>query len=116
MIRFTKEEKKAIIFLSICLFAGILAAYLKGEIVRSPGFAHPFFMYGEGENVAEKININLASEEELVKIKHVGPVLAERIVEYREKYGPFHISEDLKKVKGIGDKMYEKIIAQIKLE
>ena len=38
---------------------------------------------------AAKININMASAEELVALKHVGAKLAQRIVQYREENGPF---------------------------
>jgi competence protein ComEA len=55
----------------------------------------------------EKININTAAVEQLVKLKRVGPKYAERIVEYRETNGPFSKAEDIMKVRGIGPKTYE---------
>ncbi len=55
------------------------------------------------------ININTASEEELMKLPGVGPKLAKGIVEYRTKNGPFNAPEDLMKVKGIGQKKFEKM-------
>lgn len=56
---------------------------------------------------AGKININTASAEELAQLKNVGPKYAERIVEYRQKNGPFKNAEDITKVSGIGAKIYE---------
>ncbi len=56
-----------------------------------------------------KININTASVEELVGVKGIGPKYAERIVEYREKNGPFNKVEDIMMVKGIGAKTFESI-------
>lgn len=57
---------------------------------------------------AQKININTANAIELSSIlKKVGPKHAAAIVEYREKNGQFQTPEDIKKVKGIGDKIYE---------
>ncbi len=56
---------------------------------------------------AEKIDINSASVKELTKLHRIGPALAERIVEYREKHGPFENPEDITKVKGIGAKTFE---------
>ncbi len=61
------------------------------------------------------ININSASKEELLKIKGVGEVTADNIIEYREKNGKFESKEDLKNVTGIGDKTYEKLEDQIKV-
>lgn len=55
----------------------------------------------------EKININTATVVELMQLKRVGPKIAQRIVEYREKHGPFEKSEDIIKVKGIGRKVFE---------
>ena len=55
----------------------------------------------------EKININTASREELIKLKRIGPAYADRIIEYREKDGPFQKPEDILKVKGIGPKTWE---------
>ena len=54
----------------------------------------------------DKININLASAEELQTLARVGPVYAARIIDYREKNGPFEKPEDIMKVSGIGLKTY----------
>lgn len=56
-----------------------------------------------------KININFASEKELESLPGIGPSLAKRIVEYREKNGLFKSLEDLEKVRGIGEKKIEQI-------
>ena len=56
---------------------------------------------------AGKININTASTEELTQLESIGPKYAERIIEYREKNGPFKNAEDITKVSGIGTKIYE---------
>ncbi len=53
-----------------------------------------------------KININTANEQELQQLEGVGPVLARRIVEYREQNGSFQQLEELKNVKGIGDSIF----------
>ena len=57
---------------------------------------------------AKKININTATTEELMLLKGIGPKYAARIVEYREKYGPFKTPEGLMQVSGIGQKTFEK--------
>jgi len=56
---------------------------------------------------AEKININKASATELTQLKRIGPKLSQRIVEYREKHGPFERPGDIMQVKGIGPKTFE---------
>ncbi len=52
---------------------------------------------------------NLATAADLEAIPGIGPVLAWRIVEFREKYGPFQNIENLLEVKGMGPKILEKI-------
>jgi len=55
----------------------------------------------------QKININTACVEELVQLKWIGPKYAQRIVEYREKNGPFEKPEDIMLVSGIGPRAWE---------
>lgn len=55
-----------------------------------------------------RISINSATAEQLDMLKGVGPAVAARIIEYRS-HTPFKNIEDLKNVKGIGDKMFENI-------
>jgi competence protein ComEA len=56
-----------------------------------------------------KININKATVDQLMEIKGIGQSYAKRIVEYRDKNGPFKKIEDIKEIKGIGDKLFESI-------
>ncbi len=59
------------------------------------------------EEVQMQININTAGHEELMQLKGVGEVLAQKIIEYRQKNGPFEKVEDILNVKGIGQKILE---------
>ena len=58
---------------------------------------------------AGTINLNMASKEELQTLPGIGPKVAERILAYREQYGPFKSVEELLEIKGIGPKKLEKI-------
>jgi len=62
------------------------------------------------------VNINTATEAELDKLPGVGPTKAKAIVEDRKKNGAFKTADDLKRVKGIGDKNYEKLKGEITVD
>ena len=62
---------------------------------------------------AERVNINKATAQELAKLQKVGPKYAVRIVEHRQKYGPFKLTEELMEIPGIGPGTYNRIKDQI---
>jgi competence protein ComEA len=59
------------------------------------------------------VNINTASVSELSNLPGIGAKTAARIVEYRQKNGPFKKAEDLMNVRGIGEKNFLKLKPQI---
>lgn len=59
------------------------------------------------------ININTADSKKLVTLSGIGPVLAERIIMFRQEHGNFKERSDLVKVKGIGEGKLKKIIDHI---
>ncbi len=113
MSRFTKEEKTALIFLLAALFAGSAVMYCKKIFPRYPEILE---LKESKYNHAKKININKAAEKELTRIKGVGSVLAARIILYRKQNGDFRKTEEIKNIKGIGPKTYEKIKDSLTLE
>lgn len=54
----------------------------------------------------DKININLATTEELDSLPGIGEITAQKIIDYREENKKFEVVEEVKNVKGIGDKKY----------
>lgn len=56
---------------------------------------------------SDLININAASAEELDTLPNIGPARAADIISYREENGGFKTIEEIKNIKGIGDKSFE---------
>ena len=59
--------------------------------------------------ISTKININTANANTLQTLPGIGPVLSERIIEYRNQNGLFGVIDDIKDVSGIAEKKYEGI-------
>lgn len=63
-----------------------------------------------------QVNINTATAEELSKVlTGIGMSKAKKIIEYREKFGPFVSIEQLKEVSGIGQATLDKNLGKITL-
>ncbi|MEO0141889.1 MAG: helix-hairpin-helix domain-containing protein [candidate division WOR-3 bacterium] len=61
------------------------------------------------------ISINNAEVDDLEALPGIGPALARRIVEYRARHGAFKDLDELKDVKGIGEKVFRQILPFIEL-
>jgi competence protein ComEA len=55
------------------------------------------------------VNINTASQADLESLPGIGPVIAQRIIAFRQEHGPFTRIEDIQEVAGIGPATYEKV-------
>lgn len=64
----------------------------------------------------QRININTASAKELESLPGIGKGLAERIIEHREKHGPFRRAEHLIIVRGISDRRFRALRDLITIE
>ncbi|QAT49838.1 helix-hairpin-helix domain-containing protein [Caproiciproducens sp. NJN-50] len=92
---------------SVSASSGLLQSKSPSEKVASG-------LPSSASQIRGKININTASAEELSNgLDGIGDVLSGRIVEYREKNGPFYSIEEIKNVSGIGDKIFEQIRGSI---
>ena len=72
----------------------------------------PIARAGATDGGGARVDINTASVTELARLPGIGPSKAQAIVDFRAKE-PFTRADDLRKVKGIGDKLYDSIKDQV---
>jgi len=82
-------------------------------VVLKKGEAPAVATGGSAQQPGGKLNINNATESDFDGLPGIGPVLAQKIVAYREQHGPFHSIQDLMKVSGVGPKKFETLQALI---
>lgn len=128
---FTRLQQRAILFLLATFVAGcIILIYRRQQqpplaapalvaqfekFARRPGHAPgestasaPARMAPRRERITPKqVSINAATAAELTALPGIGAVMAQRIVEYRERHGDFRNLEELSKVQGIGRRKLE---------
>jgi competence protein ComEA len=97
--------------IAIACFSAATAAQTAGpQSTATP----PAKTTGKAETTAATpVNLNTAKVADLEKLPGVGPAMAARIVEYREKNGGFKKVEELMNVKGIGEKAFLKLKALV---
>lgn len=92
----------------VVLILVTVCGYLKRQRMRQQ-----FTLLVEEATVC--LSINHASAEDLATLPGIGPLSARRIIDHRETHGPFLTLDELKDVKGIGDKVFARIAPYIKL-
>lgn len=101
------------LFLGAAALCGISINYLSKNNTRLKGYFADIALNSANPS---KINLNQATLEELTALPGIGPELARRIIDYRTAMGGFKVSEELKKVKGVGPRKFELLKDRIALE
>lgn len=134
---FTRKERNVILFVAAAVLLGgvwfVIKRYVLGyapitleknksdqsEVAQyEPEAEEPVsepVIQSEEDVIPQKLNINEASVEEIASLPYIGESKAREIVRYRNENGPFKNKADLVKVKGIGEKLLEKIETYIEL-
>ncbi|HCA42927.1 MAG TPA: hypothetical protein DEP28_06700 [Bacteroidetes bacterium] len=137
---FSKNEKIAVIFVLIVILSGtVIKLYLEvwskpeKEIYNFDEFKNQLKVQITEDSIRlfsdtlqknsdssfsefVTIDINEAGISEFEKLPGIGEGIASRIIEFRNKEGKFKKTEDLKKVKGIGEKKFQNIQKYIKVK
>ncbi|HEY7289055.1 MAG TPA: helix-hairpin-helix domain-containing protein [Vicinamibacterales bacterium] len=93
----------------------VLSAFTAGQPVLAAQDAKAPARSTKAASTTQVVNINSASAAEFEALPGIGPKLAARIIEYRQKNGPFKKVEDLMNVRGLGEKNFLKLKAQLTL-
>jgi len=113
MFNLKSAERFVLIVLLASLLIGLsIIAYNKLHNSAGVYIGHFDPGYENGAS-RRKIDINMASLEELESLKGIGKAMAGRIIEYRGSHGFFSSAEDIKNVKGVGQVLFDKIKDQI---
>jgi comEA protein len=129
---FTKNEQKVFLFLSAVFLTGVAITIYKTYVIPP---ALPQFDYSHTDSVFQersallladtgtaaapairKVDLNTATKTELMTLPGIGEATAERILLFREEKGRFKKAADLKNVKGIGEKKFEKLKSYIEVQ
>lgn len=92
------------------------ASQIDSEYTALRKTGHPATPTKSSIAIQHKINLNTATKQDLMLISKIGPVTADRILEYRNQVGKFSKIEELLNVKGIGSKTFERIRGEVTLE
>ncbi|HLL75494.1 MAG TPA: ComEA family DNA-binding protein [Pyrinomonadaceae bacterium] len=104
-----------------CSALVLLAATSCVRLPRQPAAAGAVETLGGEPNAARAattppVNINRAAREELERLPGIGPALAQRIVEHRERHGAFRRVEHLLVVRGISERRFAELRAHVTAE
>jgi competence protein ComEA len=109
---FSEEDSMFRTVLPLVTFAALFAAPPSTLAAQSPS-TPPSARAAKPAAAAAIVNINTASASEIEGLPGIGAKTAARIVEYRQKNGPFKKIEELMNVRGIGEKNFLKLKPQL---
>ncbi len=129
----TPAERKALLFFSTVLVLGVSTRAYRGLHSRAPADSRAHWALDHQIKAADSahhanlrkpkrekkqkmpaksagpVDLDVASEQEIESLRYIGPSLAKRIVADRDSLGPFGSIDGLKRVKGVGSSMVEKL-------
>lgn len=111
MFPLTRQERQILGFLA---FIFLIGQILEFTFKKNPKVWDMVNLMGD-EQFYPKADVNHAPLEELVEIPGIGPATAERIIEYRQKHGPFTDLQQIKSLQGMTPSRFQKIQKYLKI-
>jgi predicted DNA-binding helix-hairpin-helix protein len=111
MFSFTRQERMVVVCLMTIIATGASLHFL---FKRYPQLKDMVNLM-DTDVLYPKVDLNTASHAELVAIPYIGDYTARNIIRYREGRQGFRSLQELKKVKGIRDKNYQKFIRYLRV-
>ncbi len=109
-LNLSRELKYLLLFLSLSF-----SIYLFVSFTGVEKFKYRLISERSKREEVFPLDLNSASYEQLIQLPGIGPNYAQRIIEYRYNNKGFKSIEELKQIKGIGDKKFDKLKPYIRL-
>ncbi len=106
MIGFTRQERLVVSVLALIIFIGSMIHYVLKEYPQLNDIVNLI----DGDELYSKVDLNTASYDELLALPFIGPYTAQQIIDYRKAKGSFTSVDQLKQVRGVKEKNYEKFV------
>src|SRR5262245_38827545 len=126
MPELTPAERRGAVWIVLLLLLGALHDLTRARAPRwaPPAGGTPRVMASEpapsiratipgADSTERPTDLNRATVAELDRLPGIGPVLARRIVEHRERHGAFRSTEELLAVPGIGPRLFERLRTRV---
>ena len=108
---FTRQEKTVLLM--------VTAVLLTGSVLQFVFKCHPtwgeLLSLSDSSALYQKINVNTATEGQLIDIPYIGAYTAQKIVEYRQEHGGIHDLGELKNIQGIREKNFKRFVVFLKV-
>ncbi len=111
MFFLTKKERFFLFLFSLCLFLGIIVDI---SFKKYPELKDIVNLV-EGDRLINKYDVNKATKDELISIPFIGEYTAQAIIVYRENTGGIQSLDELKNIRGIREKNYQKFVKYLKV-
>lgn len=112
-----RRERAILLLVTAAFLVGVGVSYYRRAGLRRQAALNPIAVVRDtavglapdSVAVMRPVDLNRATPHQLDGLPGIGPVLASRIVEYRQRRGGFHNVSELRAVSGIGEKRYSEL-------